>query len=166
MRVRFVGAVPGTVVNVGKAAAGVRPALAGALLLVGGLLGALPVSGSVAGEGLASYYGKGFHGRRTASGERFNQNAMTAAHRSLGFGTKVRVTHQRTGRSVVVTINDRGPFRGGRIIDLSRGAAQRLGMLAAGVAPVRVEVLGRDAARGHVRASQRGGEAALVRELF
>lgn len=73
---------------------------------------------------VASWYGPGFHGRRTASGERFNQWAMTAAHRSLPFGTLVRVTHK--GRSVTVRINDRGPFVRGRSLDLSRGAAQRL----------------------------------------
>lgn len=78
--------------------------------------------------GLASWYGPGFHGRRTASGERFDQNALTAAHRSLPFGTKVRVIDEKTGRSIVVRINDRGPFAHGRIIDLSKGSAQALGM--------------------------------------
>lgn len=76
----------------------------------------------------ASWYGPGFHGKRTASGERFNTNAMTAAHRSLPFGTRVRVTNSRTGRSVVVRINDRGPFHGGRAIDLSHAAARAIGM--------------------------------------
>lgn len=90
--------------------------------------------------GLASYYGKKFHGRRTASGERFNMHAMTAAHRSLAFGSMVRVTHAKNGRTVKVRINDRGPFIKGRIIDLSHAAAKKLGMLAEGVARVRIRV--------------------------
>ncbi len=77
--------------------------------------------------GGASWYGPGFHGRTAASGEVFNENAMTAAHRSLPFGTKVTVTDQRTGKQVQVTINDRGPFHRGRIIDLSKAAATALG---------------------------------------
>lgn len=93
-------------------------------------------------SGMASWYGPGFHGNRSASGERFNQNALTAAHRSLPFGTKVRVTNVRNGRSVVVRINDRGPFTRGRIIDLSAAAARIVGVMQSGVAPVRVEVLG------------------------
>jgi rare lipoprotein A len=79
-------------------------------------------------SGKASWYGPGFHGRRTASGERFNTHAHTAAHRSLPFGTMVRVTSQRNGRSVVVRINDRGPFVRGRIIDLSKASALALGI--------------------------------------
>ena len=94
-------------------------------------------------SGKASWYGPGFHGRRTASGQIFNQNALTAAHRYLPFGTKVKVTNIRNGRSVIVTINDRGPFVGRRIIDLSAAAAQRIGMKSSGVAPVKVQVLGR-----------------------
>ena len=90
--------------------------------------------------GLASYY---YQGHTTASGAPFNPEGMTAAHRSLPFGTRVRVTHVGNGRSVVVTINDRGPFIGGRIIDLSRGAAGVLGMHSQGVASVRMEVIGR-----------------------
>lgn len=97
-------------------------------------------SGSGSHHGIASYYGTG---TRTASGARFNPRAMTAAHRSLPFGTKVRVTNKRNGRSVVVTINDRGPFIRGRIIDLSTGAADVIGMRRSGLAPVSVEVLGR-----------------------
>jgi rare lipoprotein A len=91
--------------------------------------------------GHASWYGPGFHGRKTASGERFNSGAMTAAHRSLPFGTRVRVVHEGTGRSVVVRINDRGPFTGGRVIDLARGPAQALGMTASGVARVALHQL-------------------------
>ena len=92
---------------------------------------------------MASWYGPGFHGRRTANGEVYNQNALTAAHRSLPFGTKVRVTNVNTGSSVIVRINDRGPFSGGRVIDLSAAAARVIGMLRSGVAPVRIEILGR-----------------------
>lgn len=94
-------------------------------------------------SGVASWYGPGFHGNRSASGERFNQNAMTAAHRSLPFGTKVRVTNKRNGRSVIVRINDRGPFTGGRIIDLSAAAARVLGVFNTGTAPVQLEVIGK-----------------------
>lgn len=89
--------------------------------------------------GSASWYGPGFHGRRTANGEQFDQNAMTAAHKTLPFGTRVRVT--KGERSVVVRINDRGPFVRGREIDLSKGAAQAVGMISAGIARVRLEVL-------------------------
>jgi rare lipoprotein A (peptidoglycan hydrolase) len=93
-------------------------------------------------SGMASYYGNE-SGSQTASGARFNAAGMTAAHRTLPFGTKVRVTNKSNGRSVVVTINDRGPFVGGRIIDLSTGAAGVIGMMGAGVAPVSLEVLGK-----------------------
>jgi rare lipoprotein A len=93
-------------------------------------------------QGIASFYGRAFAGRPTATGERFNPEAMTAAHRTLPFGTQVRVTNTRNGRSVVVRINDRGPFIRGRIIDVSRGAARSLGMINSGLAPVTVEVLG------------------------
>lgn len=91
-------------------------------------------------SGMASYY---WQGQQTASGARFNPNGLTAAHRSLPFGTRVRVTNRHNGRSVIVVINDRGPFIAGRIIDLSRGAAQVIAMTGAGVAPVSIEVLGR-----------------------
>ncbi len=92
-------------------------------------------------EGLASWYGPRFQGKRTASGERFDMHKLTAAHRTLPFGTRVRVTHLRTGRSVVVRINDRGPWKRGRIIDLSYAAARAIGLLRDGVAPVRIEVV-------------------------
>ena len=88
--------------------------------------------------GIASFYGNEA-GRQTASGQRFNQEAMTAAHRSLPFGTKLRVTHG--GRSVVVTINDRGPFIRGRVLDLSTGAARAIGLTSAGVGHVTAEVM-------------------------
>jgi rare lipoprotein A len=90
-------------------------------------------------SGMASFYGNE-SGHRTASGQRFNQNEMTAAHRSLPFGTKLRVTHG--DRSVVVTINDRGPFVRGRVLDLSTGAARAIGLTSAGVGRVTAEVVG------------------------
>ncbi len=93
-------------------------------------------------SGHASWYGPGFHGRTTANGETFDQNALTAAHRTLPFGTQVRVTYERTGESVVVRINDRGPFHGNRVIDLSREAAEEIGLIHSGVGPVQLEVLG------------------------
>jgi rare lipoprotein A len=100
-----------------------------------------PMSALVGGmTGMASFY---WEGQRTATGERFNPEGMTAAHRTLPFGTRVRVTHLGNGRTVDVRINDRGPFIGGRIIDLSRGAAGVLGMQSEGVARVKVTVLGR-----------------------
>ena len=91
--------------------------------------------------GVASWYGARYHGRSTASGERFDMNALTAAHRTLPFGTRVRVTNLGNGRSVVVRINDRGPFVTGRIIDVSRSAAERLGFTRQGVARVEVRVV-------------------------
>lgn len=97
--------------------------------------------GEEAGEGEASYYGHELAGNRTASGEHFDPAGMTAAHRTLPFGSRVRVTNTRNGRSVVVRINDRGPFVRHRVIDVSRAAAQRLGMLGAGRAQVRLELL-------------------------
>lgn len=93
-------------------------------------------------EGIASSYGSDFHGRPTSSGELFDMNAMTAAHKTLPLGVYVRVRDARNGREVVVRINDRGPFVGERIIDLSEGAARRLGILEEGLAPVRVTALG------------------------
>jgi rare lipoprotein A len=92
-------------------------------------------------SGQASWYGPGFYGNRTASGEVFRPGTLTAAHRSLPFGTRVKVTNLWNGRSTVVRINDRGPFHGGRIIDLAHGAAQELGLTASGVADVKLEVL-------------------------
>lgn len=92
-------------------------------------------------NGAASWYGPGFHGRLTANGEIYDQNGMTAAHKTLPFGTQVRVTDPASGRSVVVRINDRGPYVGRRVIDLSRGAASALGMIDRGVAQVTIEVL-------------------------
>ena len=91
--------------------------------------------------GLASYYGAKFHNKRTASGEIFNKNAMTAAHRSLPFGTQIKVTNLRNGKSVIVKVNDRGPHVRGRIVDLSLGAAKKIGLVHSGTARVRLEVL-------------------------
>ena len=106
-----------------------------ALALSGGLLSA---TAARADTGIASYY---WQGQSTASGERFNPSAMTAAHRSLPFGTKVRVTNLRNGRSVVVRINDRGPFVRGRIIDVSKAAASELGFTGNGITKVQLAVL-------------------------
>ncbi|MEI6847057.1 MAG: septal ring lytic transglycosylase RlpA family protein [Chlorobiaceae bacterium] len=94
------------------------------------------------GEGKASFYSNQFHGHTTANGENFNIHQLTAAHPSLPFGTWVRVTNLRTGKDVVVRINDRGPFTKGRIIDLSKGAAKELGILKSGTAQVKLETLG------------------------
>jgi len=88
--------------------------------------------------GKGSYYADKFEGRPTASGEKFDQGKMTAAHRTLPFGTKVKVTNVANGRSVTVTVNDRGPFAAGRIIDVSKKAANKLGMVNAGVANVKI----------------------------
>jgi rare lipoprotein A len=99
--------------------------------------GSLPPSGVQ--EGIATWYGPGFHGRRTASGERFDRNAMTLAHRHMPFGTRVRVTNLKNGRSVIGRVNDRGPFVRGRAFDLSQGMARRLGISGAG--KVRVEII-------------------------
>lgn len=123
-------------------------------MLAGLLLGALFASGCAtvgarpeleptgSETGTASYYDAAYHGRATASGERYDAAALTAAHRSLPFGTRVRVTNLANGRSVVVTVTDRGPFKRGRIIDVSTRAARRLGFLREGTARVRVEVVG------------------------
>jgi rare lipoprotein A len=96
-------------------------------------------SAGAAGTGIASFYGGRHHGGPTASGERFNQNAMTAAHRSAPLGSQMRVTNLNNGKSVVVRINDRGPYIGGRIIDVSKGAAEALGFISAGLARVKLE---------------------------
>jgi rare lipoprotein A len=110
------------------------------IVLVAAVLTGLFSSASAANAasqcGGASWYGPGFHGKKTASGQRFNENAMTAAHKTLPFGTVVKVTDQRTGKSIKVTINDRGPFHKGRVIDLSKAAAAKLGTKASGVGKV------------------------------
>ena len=112
-----------------------------AMLAVSCTLAAAPAFADQS-AGAASWYGPGFHGRTTANGETFNQNALTAAHKTLPFGTQVRVTYPATGESVVVRINDRGPYAHGRVIDLSREAAEEIGLLGAGVGEVRLEVMG------------------------
>lgn len=117
-----------------------------ALLLVAGCGGArsapaAPVEPGWTESGVASWYGPGFHGRPTASGEIYDMEAMTAAHPSLPLGTRIRVTVASTGRNAVLRVNDRGPFTGGRILDVSRAAARNLGFLEAGTARVQVRVL-------------------------
>jgi rare lipoprotein A len=110
------------VMNVAKAAAIALVVSTGAVSWISS------TQAASAQSGLASWYGPGFQGRRTASGERFNTGSFTAAHRSLSFGTRVRVTNVRNGQSVVVRINDRGPHVAGRIIDLSKASARAIGM--------------------------------------
>jgi len=119
--------------------------LAAALLLAGAVAGCAttrPLAGTGEGAvGYASFYARAHDGHRTASGEIFDMQAMTAAHRTLPFGTRVRVSNLENGRQVVVRINDRGPFRKGRIIDLSYAAARVIGITGRGVAKVRVDIL-------------------------
>ena len=117
--------------------------LASRRLLAGGGGGGGGGSSSSAGgeQGGASWYGPGFHGKLTANGEVFDQEAMTAAHKTLRFNTRVLVTDLETGQQVTVRINDRGPFVAGRIIDLSKGAARALGTLEKGVTRVELRVL-------------------------
>lgn len=118
-----------------------RLRLLGPLLIATGLmLPTLPALGGV--DGVASYYGKRFHGRKTASGTKFNMHSMTAAHKKWRFGTRVRVTNPANGNSVIVTVNDRGPYVHGRSIDLSYAAARELGMIQSGTARVKLERLG------------------------
>jgi len=123
-----------------------RLALAAALLLASGTLGCATTRGVTlprdAQVGVASYYAHAHHGRRTASGEAFDMGALTGAHRTLPFGTRVRVTNLANGRRTVVRINDRGPFKRKRLIDLSYAAARELGMVGTGTARVRLEVVG------------------------
>lgn len=92
-------------------------------------------------KGKASYYADKFHGRATASGQKYDKNKMTAAHKTLPFGTVVRVTNTATGKSVDVTVNDRGPFVKGRIVDVSRAAAEKLGMIQAGVIDCTLKII-------------------------
>lgn len=99
---------------------------------------AMPASQTLSGR--VSWYGPGFHGRRTANGERFNKHEMTAAHKTLPFGTLVRVVNEKSGRAVLVRINDRGPYCGGRVLDLSEGAAGRVGIRGSGTGSVTMEV--------------------------
>lgn len=116
-----------------------------ALLMLAACSSAAKSGGGVASghseSGQASYYGNEFHGRKTASGERFDQAKLTAAHRTLPFGTRLKVTNTQNGRSVEVRVNDRGPFVKGRIIDLSSSAFKTIASLNAGVTPVRIQVV-------------------------
>ena len=95
--------------------------------------------------GKASWYGPGFHGKKTANGERFDMNTLTAAHRTLPISSRVRVTNLANGKSVVVRINDRGPYHGNRVMDLSKAAAQELGFIRTGTAQVKIEQITADA---------------------
>jgi rare lipoprotein A (peptidoglycan hydrolase) len=104
-------------------------------------------------DGLASWYGPGFHGRRTASGETYDMHALTAAHSTLPMNTIVRVTNLKNKKDVVVRINDRGPFVGDRVLDLSLAAARTLGMVRPGTAPVRISVVGSGRPRLAMKAS-------------
>ncbi|WP_179404148.1 septal ring lytic transglycosylase RlpA family protein [Burkholderia guangdongensis] len=97
--------------------------------------------------GRASWYGRDFHGRRTANGERFNMNALTAAHRTLPLSSYIRVTNQSNGKSVVVKVNDRGPYKRGRVLDLSYAAAKVIGLIHAGTGRVKIEGLSPQEAR-------------------
>ena len=128
--------------------------LAGFMVTAAGCAGTSPRFTSSSGEapptrdlsvhqlsGIASYYAEEFDGRQTANGEVYDMHAMTAAHRTLPFNTTVKVTHLQTGESVIVRINDRGPFKDDRVIDLSLGAARKIGLIAKGTGPVRLEVL-------------------------
>lgn len=115
-----------------------------AALAVAGFYVAKPRDGNVKfiQNGVASWYGPGFHGKKTASGERYDQNDLTAAHRTLPLGTEVTVTNPENGKSVDVEINDRGPYVGGRAIDLSKAAAKKLDILEDGTAKVRIQATG------------------------
>lgn len=106
-------------------------------LLLVGAIGA--IAGNYKTQGKASYYADSFHGRLTSNGEIFSQDSLTCAHRTLPFGTYLKVTNKKNNQEVIVRVNDRGPFIDGRVIDLSRAAAEQLGMIHAGV--VRVEVV-------------------------
>ena len=117
-----------------------RLAAAAAIVALGSL--AAPSVAMAKQCGNASWYGPGFHGRTTANGEKFNQNAMTAAHKRLPFGAKIKVTNQLNGKSLTLRVNDRGPFAKGRILDASAAAAAQLGFKGRGHAPVCVTVVG------------------------
>ena len=132
-------------------------------------LSATPPVGAGTQVATASWYGPGFHGRRTASGERFDANALSAAHPMLPFGTRVRVTNLANGRSVRVRVTDRGPFARGRSLDVSYGAARALGMVGRGTVPVRIEVQdasgrSRSPARRRGAVRSRHGGRLLARE--
>ncbi len=121
------------------------------LVLLTAMLSAesLPAQTAFTQTGVASYYGKKFHGKKTANGERFSMWAMTAAHKTIPFDSRVRVTNLANNKSVIVRINDFGPHLKGRIIDLSRGAAAKIDMIKTGTARVKVEVLGDSGKKDH-----------------
>ena len=126
----------------------------------GGASPAAPMAAAAAGEmetGTAAWYGRKFAGRRTASGQSFNPNALTAAHKPLPFGTRVKVTNGRNNRSVVVTINDRGPTAANRVIDVSQAVARKLGFVRAGLTEVKLEVVGQSTWRQGKRAKHGKG---------
>ena len=138
-RARGVSIVPFAVVALLGACA---PVLGGADVAAAGTADAVPAASAAPSQtGMASWYGPKFAGRLTSNGEVFDPSQLTAAHRTLPFGTMVRVTNLATGKSVVVRINDRGPFKAGRIIDLSRAAADAIGLTRTGVGNVRLEPL-------------------------
>ena len=114
-------------------------------------------------SGVASYYGPEFAFRRTASGEMFDPRKMTAAHRTLPFGTKIRVTNLANGRRVVLRVNDRGPYRKGRVIDVSHAAARKLGFANHGTARVRIDVLSRGKIEGPRMAARQRSEKPATR---
>ena len=116
-------------------------------------------------EGLASYYGRELHGRRTSSGERFSRHKLTAAHPSLAFGTHVKVTNLSNGNSVIVKVNDRGPSTKKRIIDVSYAAAKKLGMIATGTANVRIESIETNTSE-QVDSTQEGQNNQTTKEMF
>ena len=129
---RLLGSTPSLTSIVGIPVAKIKPSFSLPVAVVSQVI-----------SGMASWYGPGFHGGTTANGERFNQYKYTAAHPNLPFGTPVRVTNMYNGRSVVVRINDRGPYTGGRVIDLSKRAAQTIGLISSGVGRVKLEVIRR-----------------------
>lgn len=96
---------------------------------------------AIAQTGTASFYGPGFHGRTTASGERFDQNAATCAHPTMRFGVRVKVLNLKNGKWATCRVNDRGPYSGGRVLDVSKGVAAKLGMIRSGTASVRITIL-------------------------
>jgi rare lipoprotein A len=131
-----------------------------AIALLGLATGLITIRDATAAQtGMASYY---WQGRQTANGELYRPDGISAAHKTLPFGTLVRVTMLRSGRSIVVRINDRGPFIRGRIIDLSRGAARRVGLTGSGVAQVRVDVIGRQGSARYAGNSARRTKPSLA----
>lgn len=140
------GLLAATLANAQQAAA---PAAEPAKPAAAAAPAASPAPAGDATSGTAAWYGRKFAGRKTASGQRFNPHAMTAAHPTLAFGTRVKVTNTKNKRSVVVTINDRGPTSPGRIIDVTQAAAKKLGFIRAGLTDVTLEVVGQKSIKRH-----------------